>query len=59
MHRRLDGPQSRFENYGEQKKNLPFREIEPRFFGRLTLSLVTIPAEIFHLIRNEYTYFNV
>jgi hypothetical protein len=48
----MSGPQSRSGRFGEEKNLLALPGIEPRFFGRQTSSLVTIPTALSGLQEN-------
>jgi hypothetical protein len=51
--RKLGGPQSRYERYGEDKNLFPLQGIETQFLGRPGRSLVTIPNKFSRLFKKE------
>jgi hypothetical protein len=51
LYRRLGGPQSQSERYGEKKDLLSLPRIEPRLVICPALSLVAIPIELSRLVK--------
>jgi hypothetical protein len=47
----MDGPQSRYAFFQDEKDRFPLLEIEPRFIGSLAQSLFTTPIALPRLLK--------